>query len=65
MGSYNMDGTQFQWGNPNSNRHHNITKYTGKLRPMVIDGIEVYYNETTALEKQINLIYGHPKRQLA
>lgn len=71
VGSYNMDGTQFQWINPNSNRNHSITKYTGKLKPKQVwnetteQYDEVPYNETTALDKQINLIYGYPQRQLA
>lgn len=56
VGSYNMDGTQFQWINPNSNRNHTITKYAGKLLGNP--------TETEALDIQVNLIFGHPKRIL-
>jgi hypothetical protein len=64
VGSYNMDGTQYTWINPNSNRNHTITKYTNKLKPKIVEGEEIPYTEITALDKQVNLIYGHPNRIL-
>ena len=70
VGSYNMDGSQFIWINPNSNRNHTITKYKNKLNPKEVwneqsqDYDYIPYTEITALEKQVNLVYGHPKRNL-
>ena len=49
-GTYNEDGTQYKWGNPNSNRHHNITKYKDHLKGNP--------TESEALDTQVNLIYG-------
>ena len=70
IGTYNLDGTQYQWVNPNSNRNHTIAKYTNKLKPKKVwneqsqNYDEIPYTEITALDKQVNLIYGHPKRIL-
>ena len=65
VGTYNMDGTHFQWVNPNSNRNHSLTKYTNKLKPKIVDEEEIPYTEEEALEKQVNLVYGYPNRILA
>lgn len=72
IGSYNMDGSQYTYGNPKKNekRKHTITKYSQKLHPKKVYNdsgelvSETPYDETTALNKQVNLIYGHNKRIL-
>lgn len=70
VGTYNEDGSQYQWGNPNSNRHHNIDKYRGKLKDVVEydeNGEETGSHpptETEALATQVNKIYGWNDRTL-
>ena len=54
VGSYNMDGTQYTYGN--INRNHTISKYTLKLRGSL--------TESEALSTQVNKIYGQPNRIL-
>ena len=68
VGSYNMDGTQYLYGN--ANRNHTITKYKNKLHPKRVydengDLVsEIPYTESEALNKQVNLIAGHNNRIL-
>ena len=69
VGSYNMNGTQYEWNN--SNRNHTIQKYHGKLKPKKVyneqteEYDEVPYTELEAVNVQVNLIYGHPNRELS
>ena len=69
IGTYNLDGTQYLWGTEVS-RNHTIQKYTNKLRHKITydeDGniiTDEPYTESEALNKQVNLIYGHPNRIL-
>ena len=69
VGAYNMDGTQYIYGNPN--RNHTVTKYKGKLKDVIEydeDG-EVTGShpptEIEALNTQVNKIYGHNNRILS
>jgi hypothetical protein len=68
VGSYNMDGSQYTWDNPN--RNHTIQKYHGKLKPKKVyneqtdEYDEIPYTEEEALNVQVNLIYGQPNRIL-
>jgi len=69
VGAYNMDGTQYIYGN--SNRNHTVTKYKGKLKDVIEydeDG-EVTGShpptEIEALNTQVNKIYGHNNRILS
>ena len=68
VGSYNMDGTQYEWNKPK--RNHTIQKYHGKLKPKKVyneqteEYDEVPYTELEAVNVQVNLVYGHPKRIL-
>lgn len=69
IGTYKEDGSQYLWGTEVS-RNHIITKYKDKLRNRITydeDGniiTEESYTETEALNKQVNLIVGHPNRIL-
>mgnify|MGYP000197155714 FL=1 len=71
IGTYNMDGTQYIWTEPKEiQRNHSINKYKSKLKDKITydeDGNETNSRrptESEALETQVNLIYGFPKRVL-
>ena len=67
-GAFNMDGTVFLYGN--GKKDYTIKKYKNKLNPKRVydeDGklvSETPYTESEALNKQVNLIAGHPNRIL-
>ena len=65
--TYYDESSQYYWGFPlqyQLKHNHTITKYTNKLKPKIVDDVEIPYTEITALDKQVNLIAGHPNRIL-
>ena len=68
VGAYNMDGTQYIYGNPN--RNHTIEKYHGKLKPKKVfneqtqEYDDVPYTLGEAVDVQVNKVYGWNNRTL-
>jgi len=68
IGSYNEDGTQYIYGNPN--RNHTIEKYHGKLKPKKVFNEQtqqfddVPYTLGEAVDVQVNKVYGWNNRTL-